>query len=431
MTKLPTVGISDLAVYLPRPKIELSEVISKREKENLDPDLIKSLHNAVTYTGQKSVRFPRLWEDTTTMAAQATARLMKTNSPMDFSTLRYLVVGTETTVDHSKPVAAYVEGMLQKAGYPIPETLSTYQIQHACAGGTIGLCNIGAMLSLSQFVYEKGIVICSDIARYEIPSTAEITQGAGAVAVLIERNPGLLELDLSSVGYSSRDVDDFFRPLGSVTAKVKGRYSLKCYWEALESTLLDHAKRVNKQPAQVLEETDLFVLHCPYYSLPLDALSVVLKKHLKMEKEEAMNFLRERGFLASLEPISRSGNMYSGSMFTALAFLLQERYQKFGKELAGKRILLVSYGSGNTMLMIGGRVAGRAGEVIKNWNLNHLWESEIHAAMDDYEGWLKSSQMSVPVFNQQIQKALDKLDDGTFYLSGIREDGYREYKFNK
>ena len=39
-----------------------------------------------------------------------------------------------------------------------------------------------------------GIVVCSDFAKYELASTGEYTQGAGAIAMLVKHNPRLLAI---------------------------------------------------------------------------------------------------------------------------------------------------------------------------------------------------------------------------------------------
>ena len=39
---------------------------------------------------------------------------------------------------------------------------------------------------------KKAIVIASDIAKYELASTGEYTQGAGAVSMLLSSNPSII-----------------------------------------------------------------------------------------------------------------------------------------------------------------------------------------------------------------------------------------------
>jgi hydroxymethylglutaryl-CoA synthase len=260
------IGISDINIYIPEAKLDLDVLIKKRSESN--PKLARHLERALRVTGQKAIRFPNVWEDSATMAAQAAYGLLKGKDPVALSNLRHLVVGTETGLDHSKPLSAFVQGMLQRACVEVPESLSSFQVQHACAGATLSLLSVGGLLGMSNRSAESGLVIATDIAHYETETTAEVTQGAGAVALLIETAPRLLELDLSTIGLCSRDVDDFFRPLGSSTARVKGRYSMEQYWANLNEAFLDHAQRIGELPSEVLESTDFFVLHTPFKRFP-------------------------------------------------------------------------------------------------------------------------------------------------------------------
>ena len=43
-----------------------------------------------------------------------------------------------------------------------------------------------------KIMIESAIVIVSDIAKYDIGSAGEYTQGAGAIAILIKDNPRLV-----------------------------------------------------------------------------------------------------------------------------------------------------------------------------------------------------------------------------------------------
>ncbi|MFW5806085.1 MAG: hydroxymethylglutaryl-CoA synthase, partial [Spirochaetota bacterium] len=182
--------MSDLFAYVPRPRISLEKLVEYRVQSV--PKLERRLRRALETTGQQAVRYPQIYEDNVTLSAEAAAGILRARGSGEG--LRYLTVGTETPVDHSKPVAAYVEGVLQNAGMDVPETISTFQVQHACAGGTISMLSVAALLAVAGRDSESGIVISSDIARYDAPSTAEVTQGAGAVGMLVERNPRLLSL---------------------------------------------------------------------------------------------------------------------------------------------------------------------------------------------------------------------------------------------
>lgn len=407
-------GISDMAVYLPRYTIESSELVAARTRE--DAANGERLLRALEYTGQRSIRFPDGYEDSATMAAEAARRLIR-QGPSSLKGLRYLATGSETGLDHSKPLAAWVQGMLIKDGIEVPGSIVTSQTQHACAGGTISLLATAAQLVAGGREDERGLVICTDIARYKRGSTAEITQGAGAVAMLVEARAKLVGLDLTTVGHASHDVDDFFRPLGSETAVVKGRYSIRCYREALEEAFLDHAARVGQQPAVILKETDLFVLHVPYYSLPLDSLEWLVRRQLGIGRQEAVDFLCSRGYQESILPSARIGNLYSGSMYMALVVSLEEAKRRFGTGIAGRRILFASYGSGNTMMVFRGEVAPSALDVMAGWQTQALLAEQTPATLETYENWLAHYPAG----------AEGRPQPGAFYLKGLREDGYREY----
>jgi len=421
-----TVGLDDISIHVPQPQVELAELVRRRVQES--PDQEKHLKRARETTGQRSFRFPAIWEDTTTLAAEATRKLLKKRSPAELASLRFLTVGTETSVDQSKPVAAYVQGILKRDGLAIPANIATFQVQHACAGGALAAISVGALLNINSDRNESGVVICSDVARYKTKTTAEITQGAGAVALHLSNRPALLELDLDTQGFNSSDVDDFFRPIGQATASVRGGYSMKCYIESFEAALGDHSRRRGEDPARVLESTDMFVLHAPFRNMPLLAMQKILATHLGMSPEDAEEFLAERGFFSGIDPVSRVGNTYTASLFFSLAFTLQDRFRRFGDEIVGKRVLLVSYGSGNTMAVISGRVAPGAPEVIQSWDLDNVWTSARPASQAEYDRWTNP-----PADPESYALVLNReqVPGDSVYLNSIREDGYRVYEVNK
>jgi hydroxymethylglutaryl-CoA synthase len=424
MTGNKKIGISDINIYIPPPKLELGVLIEKRSEDN--PRLARHLDRALRVTGQKTIRFTDVWEDSATMAAQAAYGLLKGKDPVTLSNLRHLVVGTESGLDHSKPLSAFVQGMLQRSGLEIPESLSSFQVQHACAGATLSLLSVGGLLGMSNRSAESGLVIATDVAHYETETTAEVTQGAGSVALLVETTPRLLELDLSTIGLCSRDVDDFFRPLGSATAKVKGRYSMEQYWANLEEAFLDHAQRIGELPSEALEATDFFVLHTPFRNMPESAMNVLLHRHLNLDEHQIREFLEKRGFYRGVDPLARVGNIYSGSMYFFLASLLNDRFKEMGDKIVGKRMLLASYGSGNTMIVYSAKVAEGAPEVIRGWDFDRIFRNARDADFAAYQRWTEGVHGRGDYENLLKDVAVPP---ESFYLSGIREDGYREYAF--
>jgi hydroxymethylglutaryl-CoA synthase len=417
-----SVGIGDIAVYVPRLEMDVGRLIAARTRA--EPALGQHLERSRQTTGQVVMRFPRRWEDTATMAAQASRELANRPGARSPASLRYLAVGTETTLDHSKPVSSYVQGMLVDSGIAMPSTFTNFQVQHACAGGTLAVLGIASLLAMSRNNEDHGIVMASDIARYDAATTAEITQGAGAVAMTVERDPRLLELDIATAGYSSQPVDDFFRPLGSLTAKVQGQYSMQCYRRGLDEAFLDHCSRKGVSPRDALEGTDYFAFHVPFRHMPAIALVKLLQNQLGMSRAEADEFLAARRLGAAVDPISMVGNSYSASLYVSLAFLLESELARIGKALVGKRILVGSYGSGNTMIVLEATVAARAPEVIAGWDVKALLSGTEEASLEDYLDW-----MDRPGYGEGVGDDTASIPPGAFYLKAIREDGYREYGY--
>lgn len=419
---LPPVGLHDLALALPRNRVLLSELAARRIAQ--DPNLEKHLIRALATTGQVAMRYPDLWEDTVTLAAEALRTALDRRTGLDPQTLRFLVLGTETGVDMSKAGSSYVLGLLQKAGYAIPASLSSFQVQQACVGGTLGLLTVAAFLQAAGRDGDTGAVLTSDIARYKAPSTAEVTQGAGACALVVARNPDLLELDLATAGFASHDVDDFFRPLGSTVAKVKGGFSLACYHETLAEAFEDHCRRAGAAPADELNSLDAVYLHVPYALMPVSAMEKLLEKHLGFDSARAKSFLDERGFTEGLKATAQVGNLYTGSLYLSLAFGLTERIRSWGSGFAGKKVLLASYGSGNTMVVFTARVASGAAAVAARWDLDALLADWVDPPFEHYQAWLDTVK-SPDTYRDLLQAHPPR--SGRFALTGLREDGYREY----
>ncbi|MDK7260552.1 hydroxymethylglutaryl-CoA synthase, partial [Gardnerella vaginalis] len=66
----------------------------------------------------------------------------------------------------------------------------SYEIKEACYGATAALQIACDYVRLRP--ERKVLVVASDIARYGLATGGEPTQGAGAIAMLISKNPSVL-----------------------------------------------------------------------------------------------------------------------------------------------------------------------------------------------------------------------------------------------
>lgn len=412
------IGISDIAVYIANRGLPVDDLITGRSRD--DADLRQRLHKSNQISGQKYVRFPHPWEDAVTMAAEASRLVLVRNEDRSHGPIRLLSVGTETSVDHAKPVAAYVQGLLKADGMDLGTSLTTLQLQHACAGSTMGLLHSAGFLNMGGRAGERALVVSTDISRYSTASSAELTQGAGAVAVLVEQDPQLLEIDVTTVGQFSTDVDDFFRPLGQSAAQVRGGHSIKCYRKAFAAAFADHCERRQEDEKTVIRNTDFFVLHTPFRNMPEMAFEWFLNKHGLGGNGDGL-FSRTSGSCLeeATEEVAFSGNLYNGSLYFVLAHLLQNLYRTLGAAMTGKRIILGSYGSGATMIVLSATIAKNAVDVVRQWALPNQISNITCEAYETFQHWADTYDTD--------QIAGTPAQPNQFYVKGIREDGYRLY----
>ncbi|WNY69793.1 hydroxymethylglutaryl-CoA synthase [Borreliella andersonii] len=403
------IGISDIRIFLPLNYLDFS-VLLENPLYSSNEAFLKKINRAIDATLQKGFRFTSPNEDSVTMASSA-VKLIFDNNNLDLNKIRMLLGGTETGVDHSKAISSYVFGALKQSGICLGNNFLTFQVQHACAGAAMSLQTVASVLSHSNNS-EYGIVFSSDIAHYSNLTTAEITQGAGATAILIEKNPKLLSINLSEFGVYTDDVDDFFRPFGSIEAKVRGQYSVECYNNANENALRDFAFK-KQLSMKDLFSNYRFVLHVPFAKMPIDSMHYILKKYYSDDESVRNAYLESIDFYDGVEAAMEVGNLYTGSIFLSLAFYLKRVFSK--KDITGEKILFCSYGSGNIMIIYELTIEKSAFDVVKLWDLDGLMKNRNNANFEEYKDF--------------FQNKIVPGESRGFYLKELRNDGYRVYGY--
>ncbi|MCW5807509.1 MAG: hydroxymethylglutaryl-CoA synthase [Deltaproteobacteria bacterium] len=373
------IGIDALGVAVPRRYVELADLASAR---GVAPE--KYLRGL----GVREMAVAEPGEDTVALAALAARRALAA-SRIDPRDLGMLVVGTETGVDHAKPVASYVHGLLE-----LPRAMRVYDTQHACYGGTAGLMAAVEWIASGAAGDRAALVVCSDVARYGVGTPGEPTQGAGAVAMVVATNPALVELDVGLSGAASTHVHDFWRPLGAREAQVDGHYSVQCYLDALatayrgwKATAVE--RDVVRPGGVVSERLARICYHVPFCKMARKAHQHVRRCDLEdasapwdVAQEEAR---ADASFAAQVEPslgaCTRVGNIYTGSLYLGLAGLLHAD----ARDLGGKRIGLFSYGSGCTSEFFSGVVAARAAERIARAAIDDVLAARERISVAEYE----------------------------------------------
>jgi hypothetical protein len=168
-----------------------------------------------------------------------------------------------------------------------------------------------------------------------------------------------------------------------------------CYNDALNAALVDHADRRGVTPREAIESHDYFVVHVPFHKMAVTGLTKLVERHLEVDPAGAHEFLEAHHFDDGIEASRWIGNIYSGSAYMALMFLLWNRYRAEGDGIVGKRILLASYGSGNTMTVLSATVAAGAPEVLAGWDLSAVIEAGVPAGFDRYERFIRDETYSL------------------------------------
>lgn len=355
-------GIDAIALAVPRRYIAIEDLAVAR---GVDP---------AKYTqglGAREMAVAEPGEDTVALAAEAARRVLEcAGIARDTRSIGMLVVGTETGVDHSKPVASYVHGLLG-----LPNTMRVFDTQHACYGGTAGLMAALEWIASGAAGGRSALVICSDIARYGLHTAGEPTQGAGAVAMLVSADPALLAIDVGVSGVASTHVHDFWRPLGMREAQVDGHYSVQCYLDALGGAYRGwHERAVARGLVAAGAGVEALARVC--YHVPFCKMAKKAHAHLS---NDATSFATQ--VEPSLSLCARVGNVYTGSLYLGLAGLLSAQ----ASTLANQRIGLFSYGSGCTSEFFSGVVSPRAADRIAAARLADVLAARERISIAEYE----------------------------------------------
>lgn len=395
----PNVGISAFANYLPAYQVPLA---SWCEWTGEQWDKIRQVVGS-------SFRMPAANENANTMAATAVLRLIRQNN-IDPSRIRFLGLGTESSTDNAAG-AVVIKGMvndgLAKHGLPpLHRACEVPEFKHACLGG------IYAMKAAARFLAFDGqrhqaIVVSSDVAEYQRGSSGEPTQGAGAVAMLLEANPKMLNLQLQQAGSASdyRGVD-FRKPISRFANQqanafgqlsdfpvFNGKYSTSCYIDEVLAAMRELFARIEEQPSNFLRRMAGVFLHRPYQRMAETGLIMSYLLALAMggadDQQELATYAAQAGVgpnplhqeltqpakvdihnepyplatkaarsfrssnqFAELQTtlgvaaMQEVGNLYTASLPAWLAAGLEQAAQD-GLDLAGQQILTIGYGSGD------------------------------------------------------------------------------------
>ncbi|MEQ8765388.1 MAG: hydroxymethylglutaryl-CoA synthase [Planctomycetota bacterium] len=353
------IGIQKISAYPCTLSLDLAELAIARGQDpaSLDELMVKT----------RSLN--PLFEDPVTMAVNAALSVL---TDEDRERIELLVVGTESSPDFGKPIAAYVHryGGIQ----PNCRTLET---KHACYSGTSALMLAAHWVASGIRPGAKALVVTTDQSRAHFGKPWEMVMGAGAVAMIVGDRPDVLELELSHCGYWTSEVADTYRP--TATSEVgHADDSLFCYLDGLEGAYDHFLTRAGDNDLDDYFQRHIY--HMPFGGMAWRAHRALLRRARRVDAAEARAHF-ERKVRPSLTYNALLGGTYSSSTFFGLLGLIDS-----DPELSpGDRVSIFSYGSGSCAEIYEGRIGARAKEIVAAARLEELLEERRPVSVSEYE----------------------------------------------
>lgn len=347
-----SVGIDEISFYTSNYYLDLRTLA---EVQHTDPD---KYYEGI---GQEKMGMAAPDEDVVTMAANAAYPLIERVGTDAISTLMF---ATETGIDQSKSAGVYVHRLLG-----LNANCRVVELKQACYSATAAIQMACALVARQP--EKKVLVVASDVARYDLDTPGEATQGCGAVAMLISADPRLLEID-PEVGNYTEDVMDFWRPNYRSTALVDGKYSTKIYLKSLKKAW-EHFREVS---SLAFDDFSHFCYHLPFSRMAQKAhqhLAKLNKAGLTLEQLEAQ-------IEDTLHYNRIIGNSYTASMYIGLTSLLENCKQN----IAGKKIGFFSYGSGCVAEFFSGTVVAGYEKFLHSAQHREMLDNRTEVSYDEY-----------------------------------------------
>jgi len=420
-------GIDDIAIYIPRLYLDAGDFAKAR---GLDPEKLERGLGI----GQMAIVDTN--QDPACLAANACLRVMQKNK-LTPDKIGRLYVATESAFDESKAMNSYVIGMLEQVyGEDTFGHCGGIECKFACVSGSYALYDNTNWIRAGEAEDKYALVVVSDIAKYDLGSSGEVTQGAGAIAMLLKDNPRLLSFDPKVTATSIKNEYDFYRPFGKETPIVHGQYSNLLYLIQVKNALIDYKRKVKKtgliklkDGETILDHVDYLNMHLPYSNMGKKALAYLVRHEWRdlprwkkiieeigmeepvpkdprgtiesvLEDAEFMGKdhqftklftntekyveLYESKLASSLIASKMIGNLYTASLYLGFRSSLEFEYQK-GVNLNGKRVGFCSYGSGASAMIFSGVIQPEYEQIVKQMNLEEEIGPRTKLSLDEYE----------------------------------------------
>jgi hydroxymethylglutaryl-CoA synthase len=429
---------------------------------------IKTLANARNIEPEKlekglgliKMTLPDVHQDTVVFGANALTKLVIDNQ-IDLGEIARIYVGTESAIDSSKPISSFLIALLeQKFGEGILAECDVVDFTFACIGGVDALQNCLDFVRLNPT--KKAVVVTTDFAKYDLNSTGEYTQGAGALAMLVTANPKIIAFE-NEWATSTKGVFDFFKPYRTISKEAitgnnenkewfanleaeieihkdqpvfDGQYSNQCYMDRTRNAYFAFKKLLNTTET-LYTSWESIIMHLPYSFqgrrmlseiYALDAVNPIIlgnespadyQNKLKevSKSEEYRAFVNQKLQPAEIAS-SLIGNLYTGSIFMGFLSTLAH-FTKTNTTIVGKKFGFLAYGSGSKSKVFEGTIQADWQLAVAKAQLFETLEQSHEIDFTTYEKLHKKEQKQ-SVKTPKREWVLDRVENENPNLIGAR-----------
>jgi hydroxymethylglutaryl-CoA synthase len=440
------VGIDGIEIWTGKLQLDLAETFAPAQEE-APAKYTKGL-------GLYESSLPDVYEDIVTMGANASRRLLE-RKDVGLEDVGRIDVATESAFDKSKPASTYIAGCLEQVFDGDLHHANKGERKFACVSGTQALDDAFNWVRAGRAQGRKALVIATDTALYARDDPGEATQGAGAVAMLIDENPDVVAFG-DPQGFGSADETDFLKP-NQQFPSVDGKRSMQVYLARMREAMQDFERNGGDThpdnfalipfhtpfPGMVKKAAALGYRHCIRGTEVEDELAEEIGRQPRPEafdeKEAFLGAQKEyteqltettqysEWYEETIDPtlaISRHvGNWYTGSVHIARAAGLAEAAET-DRDMAGRQLLVASYGSGAQAEIHAETVQPGWEAEVEQLNIFDQIEARRDISFAEYE-----DIHDVHNYDEKIELEPLTTPDGEFVFDGWGRMGERQYTY--
>ncbi|KAM7256194.1 hypothetical protein ACFE04_011935 [Oxalis oulophora] len=357
--------------------------------------------------GQDCMAFCADVEDVISMSLTVVSTLLHKYN-VDPKQIGRLEVGSETVIDKSKSIKTFLMQIFEKKGNTDIEGVDS---TNACYGGTAALLNCVNWIESSSWDGRYGLVVCTD------------------------------------------------------SAVVDGKLSQTCYLMALDSCYNKMCQKYEKLEGKQfsISDADYFVFHSPYNKLVQKSFARLFfcdflrnassideaatekfgpfatltgdESYQSRDLEKVSQQVAKPAYDTKVGPTTlipkQIGNMYTASLYAAFVSLLHNKQS----ELAGKRVVMFSYGSGSTATMFSlklqeGELPFSLSNIATVMSIDEKLKARHEVGPESFIETLKLMEHRYGAKDYVTSKDCSLLAPGTYYLTEV-DSLYRRFYAQK